>query len=115
MRGRVSPTVLRTVSPGPVGNWEVWRRGAEGEEGPAACFPDVGFAGIGAAWKLGRESWGQRPLGEHLGPTGFLPISKLARGGSLQVQSSGVPSVPIVLQFQTDIPDYCQLLRFWFS
>lgn len=60
-----------------MGDWELWRRalGAEGEEGPAACFPDVRSAGIGAAEKSGRERWGQRPLGERPGPTGFLHIS----------------------------------------
>lgn len=48
--------------------------GAGGEEAPTACFPDVRSAGVGAAEKLGRERWGQQPLGEGLGTRGFLPI-----------------------------------------
>lgn len=52
------------------------------------------------------------------GASGFHKVSahfQLARGGSLQALSSGVPFVPLVSQLQTDIPDDCPLLHFWFS
>lgn len=74
--------------------------GAGGEEGPAACFPDVSSAGIEAAEKLGRERWGQQPLEEGLGTAGCLPNSQLACAGSLEALvwwgSSGAtcPSAP---------------------
>lgn len=75
-----------------MGDWEPRRRalGAEGEEGPAACFPDVRSAGIGATEKSGRERWGQRPLGERLGSTRCLPISNWP---------VGVPSRPCPVGF----------------
>lgn len=63
-----------------VGDGELWRRapGAEGEEGPAACFPDVGSTGIEAAEESGRERWRQRPLGSRRVSARF----QLAPGGS---------------------------------
>lgn len=77
-RERVSPTAQLMVSPGPVDDWELCRLapGTEGKEGPSFCFPDMGSTGFGTAKKSGWERWGQWPLREHLGPTGFLPISR---------------------------------------
>lgn len=48
------------------------------------------------------------------GSHGVSAHFQLARGGSLQALSSGVPFVPLVFQLQTDIPEDCLLLRFGF-
>lgn len=75
----------------------LWRRapGAEGEEGPAACFPDVGSAGIEAAEKSGRERRRQRPLGPHRVSARFQ-LARGERGGSRQaVSPEGLSKCPL--------------------